>query len=55
MLFAEPEHHILQRKSADLPAYWAVWGTFAKSMAESALMCHVNHNNLRVRAAHADR
>ena len=38
MLFAEPEQHILQRKPADLPAYWAVWGTFAKSMAESGLM-----------------
>ena len=53
--FVEPEHHILQRKSADLPAYWAAWGAFAKSMAESGLMCHVNHNNSHVRAAHADR
>ena len=55
MLFAKPEHHILQRKSVDLPAYWPAWGAFAKSMAESGLMCHVNHNNSRVRAAHADR
>ena len=53
--FVEVEHHILQRKPVNLPAYWAAWGAFAKSMAESGLMCHVNHNNSRVRAAHADR
>ncbi|HYW32469.1 MAG TPA: YciI family protein [Gemmatimonas sp.] len=38
MMFAEPEHHIAQRTSADAPAYWAAWGAFAKSMAESGLM-----------------
>ena len=32
MMFAEPEHHILQRQSADAPAYWAAWGAFAKSL-----------------------
>ena len=38
MLFAEPEHHIAQRQSADAPAYWAAWSAFAKSLNESGLV-----------------
>lgn len=38
MLFAEPDHHIRQRRSAEAPAYWAAWSAFAKSISESGLV-----------------
>jgi hypothetical protein len=42
MMFAEPEHHIAQRTSADAPAYWAAWVAFAKSITESGLTVEGN-------------
>ena len=42
MLFAEPEHHIDKRTSADAPAYWAAWSAFAKAIAESGLVVEGN-------------
>jgi hypothetical protein len=42
MLFAEPEHHIAVRQSADAPAYWAAWSAFAKSISESGLVVEGN-------------
>ena len=42
MLFAEPDHHIQQRRSAEAPAYWAAWSAFAKSLNESGLVVEGN-------------
>jgi hypothetical protein len=42
MLFAEPDHHIQKRRSAEAPAYWAAWSAFAKSLNESGLVVEGN-------------